>query len=93
MGVTSAAKTIRDNEVKGAPRAMMEELFQDFYKHRNQIYVMNFVRGVFFGFGSVVGGTLVVALLLWILSMLHYVPFVDTYVDATQRALEKSQEK
>jgi hypothetical protein len=93
MGVKEAAKAVRDSEVKGAPRAMMEELFQDFYKHRRQIYVMNFVRGIFFGFGSVVGGTIVVALVLWILSALHYVPFLDNIVNATQQSLEQKHQQ
>jgi hypothetical protein len=93
MGVKETAKAIKDGEVKGAPRAMMEELFQDFYKNRHQIYVMNFVRGIFFGFGSVVGGTIVVALVLWILSVLNYVPFLDGVTNATQETLEKARQK
>jgi hypothetical protein len=91
MGVKQMAKAVRDSEVKGAPRAMMEELFQDFYKHRRQIYVMNFVRGIFFGFGSVVGGTIVVALVLWLLSVLNYVPFLDGIVNSTQQTLQSHQ--
>jgi hypothetical protein len=89
MGVKDTVKAIKDDEVKGAPRAMMEELFQDFYKNRHQIYVMNFVRGIFFGFGSVVGGTIVVALVLWLLSTLNFVPFLDGVIDAAQQTVEK----
>jgi hypothetical protein len=93
MGIKKAVKAVRDSEVKAAPRAMMEELFQDFYHHRHQIYVMNFVRGVFFGFGGVVGGTIVVALVLWLLSALHFVPFLDGIVNAAQHTLENAQQK
>jgi hypothetical protein len=93
VGIKQVAKDIHDGEIKGAPRAMMEELFQDFYKNRHQIYVMNFVRGIFFGFGSVVGGTIVVALVLWILSILNYIPFLDGITDATQQTLEQGKNK
>lgn len=57
-----------DNE-KGARVAVLEELFQDFNRSRVQIYQMNFIRGIFFGFGSVLGGTLLVAFVLWILNI------------------------
>lgn len=88
MAVKKIAKDVRDAQVKGAPRAVLEDLFDDFYNHRYEVYKMNFVRGIVFGFGSVVGGTLVVALLLWLLSALHYVPFLDGIVNAAQHSLE-----
>lgn len=88
MAVQQVVKDIKDSQVKGAPRAVLEDLFEDYYKHRKRIYWMNLIRGVFFGFGSVIGGTIVIALLLWVLSFLHYVPFLNGIVDATQHSLE-----
>lgn len=85
MGV---AKKVRDDMVKGAPRETLEELFQDFYKNRYQLYWMNLVRGLFFGFGTVIGGTLVVALLLWLLSLIGQIPWLGEFVDTIQRSLE-----
>ena len=82
------AKLLED-EVKGAPKALLEELFEDYYLHRHRLYVMNLVRGIFFGFGTVIGGTLVVALVLWILSIFHYIPFLDGIVNAVQYSLQK----
>lgn len=51
---------------------------------------MNFTRGIFFGVGTVIGGTLVVALILWILSHFTNVPggigdFVRYVVDIVQQ--------
>jgi len=89
-GVKKVAKNIADDQVRQAPRAVLEDLFDDFYNHRNQVYVMNLIRGIFFGFGSVIGGTLMVALLLWSLSALHYVPFLQGIVDAAQHSLQHS---
>lgn len=91
MGVKEVAASIKEDQVKGAPRAMLEDLFEDYYKHRKQLYLMNLIRGVFFGFGSVVGGTLVVALLLWLLSALHYVPFLDGIVESAEQSLQNRQ--
>lgn len=58
-----------DNE-RGARQGVLEDLFYDFHRSRAQVYKMNFVRGIFFGLGSVLGGTIVVALIIWLLSML-----------------------
>lgn len=61
----------KPSEVKkegDARKALLEELFYDFHQNRRQVYWMNFVRGVFFGFGSLLGGTIVVAIVVWVLS-------------------------
>lgn len=74
---------VKDEQAKGAQKTMLEELFNDFYIRRRNIYKMNFFRGIFFGLGSALGGTLVVALVLWILSLFVNFPFVgDLFRDA-----------
>ena len=72
--MSKITKKMKDNNEKGARRAVLEDLFYDFNTSRAQIYKMNFFRGIFLGFGTVIGGTLVVALLVWILSLLADVP-------------------
>ena len=37
---------------------------------------MSFIKGVLAGFGGVLGATILVALLLWILSLFSSVPFI-----------------
>lgn len=81
-------KVKKDNEV-GARRAILEDLFYDFHSSRRQVYTMNFVRGVFFGLGSVLGGTLVIALIVGMLSWLTDIPggigdFIQYIVDTVQ---------
>jgi hypothetical protein len=66
-------KIKKDNE-NGARKAILEDLFYDFNRNRHQVYVMNFLRGIFFGVGSVLGGTVVIAVLLWLLSLLVNIP-------------------
>jgi len=84
-----AHKIKSDNEI-GARRAILEDLFYDFHRSRRQVYAMNFFRGMFFGVGSVIGGTLVVALVVWILSLLADIPggvgdFIQYVVDIVQQ--------
>lgn len=83
-----ARKVKTDNET-GARRAVLEDLFYDFNSSRVSIYWTNFVRGIFFGLGSVLGGTLVVALVIWLLSFLSDVPgwfgeFIEYIVNIVQ---------
>jgi hypothetical protein len=95
--VKKAARAIKhkvdtDNE-SGARRAILEDLFYDFHSSRKQVYTMNFFRGMFFGFGSIIGGTLVVALIVWILSLLADIPggtgdFIQYVVDTVQQSQE-----
>jgi hypothetical protein len=82
------SKIKKDNEV-GARRAILEDLFYDFHSSRRQVYLMNFVRGLFFGVGSVLGGTLVIGAIIWLLSLLVDLPggignFVQYIVDIVQ---------
>lgn len=49
-----------------ARRRLIEELFYDMYQSRRRVYWVNFWRGVAFGFGTLIGGTVVVALIVWI---------------------------
>ena len=81
-------KIKKENEL-GARRAVLEDLFYDFHSSRKQVYTMNFFRGVFFGVGTVVGGTIVVALVVWILTWLTDIPggfgdFIQYVVDIVQ---------
>ena len=91
MAAKKAVTKAIDAEVKNAPRAMLEELFEDYYKNRHRLYIMNLIRGVFFGFGTVVGGTIVVALVLWALSFFHYIPFLNDILKAAEHSLQQGR--
>lgn len=68
-------------QIIGAEKTLLEELLQDMYAHRGKIYQINFVRGLFFGFGSVLGGTILIAILVWLLSRLGaVVPFLSDFI-------------
>lgn len=84
--LSNAAK---DQQSKAAQKTMMEELFNDFYIRRKDVYKMNFVRGIFFGLGSALGGTLVIALLLWILSLFVNFPLIGEYFQTAQDSIDR----
>lgn len=74
-----------------ANQAVFEEFFQDYHRRRKQVYFMNFVRGIWFGLGSVMGGTLVLALTLWLLSLFQQIPFLTDFTETIQRSIENAR--
>lgn len=76
-----------------ARRTILEELFNDFYDDRRNIYRMNFFRGIFFGLGSVLGGTVVVAIIVWILSFFVQLPFIGQSVENAKDQIQSSQSR
>jgi hypothetical protein len=91
MAVKKTVQKIKDDQAQAETRGFLENLFDDYYAQRFKVYKMNFVRGIVFGFGSVIGGTLMIALLLWILSVLGDVPLIGDFTQTVQHSIEKSR--
>ena len=64
----------------------LEDMFNSIYSNRRQIYVLNFFRGVFFGLGTFLGGTVVIAILVWFLGQLN-APFIEKLLNAIDKQL------
>lgn len=88
MPVKKALKKFKDDQAQAATRGFLEDLFDDYYAQRFKVYKMNFVRGIVFGFGSVLGGTLLIALLLWTLSWFNELPFVGRFTEQVQHSIQ-----
>ncbi len=83
------ARSVREGNERGARQNVVEELFYDFNRSRSQVYAMNFVRGIMFGAGSVIGGTLVIALAIWVLSLLgSVIPPLGDFFDGVSNTLD-----
>lgn len=74
-------QNIKNDQAVGAHREILEQLFDDHYKYRWRVYKMNFVRGIFFGVGSVIGATIIVSFVIWVLTLLN-VP--DNFIESIQ---------
>ncbi len=71
-----------------ASKSMIQDLLEDMYADRGKIYKVNFFRGVFFGFGSVLGGTILIAFTVWVLAQLGaVVPFLSDFIQQILDAL------
>lgn len=56
----------------------MMQIYEGGYANRKRMYRITFIKGLLAGFGSVIGATLIVAIVLWVLSLLGSVPFIDS---------------
>jgi hypothetical protein len=94
-GGTSRGRTIfhklARNEHTNARRALVEELFNDMYRDRHKIYVMNFFRGIFFGLGSAIGGTIVLAFIVWVFSLFVNIPLIGQSFQQAQNSIQTEQ--
>ena len=67
--------------------AALEYLFAAGYVNKKRLYFENFIRGIFFSVGSILGATVVIALLLWVLSLFGDVPLVGNFVKGIQETI------
>ncbi len=72
---------------------MLVNIYESGYIDRNQSYKMTFIKGVLGGLGGVIGATVVVALLLWFLSLFHHVWFVKGITDQVYQEIQHAQQK
>lgn len=85
------SKVRRDAE-REARRQLIEELFYDFSRSKSNVFGINFVRGVFFGLGVVIGGTLVVALIIWALSQVaDWFPIIGDFIKRIIEAIQNAK--
>lgn len=78
----------KDNE-RNAKQEVLDDIFDDIYHSRPRIYKVNFIRGIFFGVGSALGGTVVVALIVWILTFFVQLPGVGPFLNDAQNNIEQ----
>ena len=81
---------LKESQQRGAQEQILQDLFQDMYRQRTKIYKMNFVRGIFLGLGTAIGGTLVVALIIWLLSLFIDAPVIGDFIREVQYSIEQT---
>lgn len=67
--------------------------FMRVFHHPAKFMWFSFLKGMMVGLGSVLGATVLVALLLFILSKISLVPVVGDFVKDIMQEIEISQEK
>lgn len=74
----NSSPKVKQNKIDSAEAVRaLEYLFAAGYVDKKRLYFANFMRGIFFSLGSIVGATLIITLLLWLLSLIGNVPFLS----------------
>lgn len=55
---------------------------------RKELLWVSFLRGIAQGFGAIVGGTILVALLIWLLGLFDEVPLIGPAIDAVSSTVK-----
>lgn len=67
----------------------LEVLFSSEYIDRNKLYLHNFIRGIFFGAGGVIGATVLIAVIVWLLSVFDNIPVIGPLFDDTRQTIQE----
>lgn len=88
------AKNPKKAEPKRTPEEMgnmLVAIYESGYLDKKQAYKMSFIKGVLSGLGGAVGATIVLALLIWVLSLFQNVPLVGHFVDTVRHTVNARQ--
>ena len=69
----------------------LQAFYDSGYVNRKQAFWFSFLKGVLGGIGSIVGATIAIALVLWILSGLDQVPFVGHLSESIRQTLQRQR--
>ncbi len=79
----------RDYEALGQ---QVMALYDHINPDRKGLYRTAFIKGMVTGLGGVIGATLVVAVLAWLLSVLGHVPFVGPISNNVQDTIQRDKD-
>jgi hypothetical protein len=85
----TSSKESPTNEELIALGKKLQAFYDSGYVNRKQALYFSFLKGIAAGFGAFLGGTLVVVLILWILSLFNQAPFVGPIVESLNKTLTK----
>lgn len=84
------AQKITSKQADEAAKAL-EALFASSYVDKKKLYIANFWRGIFFSIGTIVGATIVISLLLWLLSFFQEVPLIGPVVENVTNTVQQAE--
>jgi chromate transport protein ChrA len=70
---------------------MFQSIVETGYANKKRLVGLSFVKGLAAGAGGVLGATLLIALLLWVLGLFENVPLVSPFVQKVTHTIEQGK--
>lgn len=70
---------------------VLEDIYLSGYTDKKKLLKMSFLKGLATGFGGVIGATVMIGLLLWILGRFQEIPLVGPFFDKAEDTIQSSQ--
>ncbi len=70
---------------------MLVNIYETGYLDRNTAYKQTFIKGMLAGLGGVIGATIVVGLLLWILTFFNNIPLVGRLTENAHQTIQQQK--
>lgn len=81
------AKTDKSDDELKKLGEMLVNLHELGYTSKRRLIGISFLKGLAYGLGAFIGGTIVIALLLWVLGLFDSVPLLDGVVESIKNSL------
>ena len=69
----------------------LEILFATDYIDKKKLYLNNFLRGMAFSAGGIIGATIIIGLLIWVLSVFDNIPVIGPLFENTRETIQDGQ--
>lgn len=66
----------------------LQQFYDSGYINKKQTILFSFYKGIASGFGVIIGGTIVLALIMWIVGLFDEVPLIGHFVDSFNNTIE-----
>jgi|GEM_PF-622553 len=88
--ITKKIDTKRSEEYEVIGKLVVD-LYDAVNPAKATLYKTAFLKGVLTGVGGVVGATVVIAILLWALSLFDSVPLIGDFFDSVENTIQQGQ--
>ena len=68
-------------------------LYETGYLDKKTAYKQTFIKGILGGLGGVIGATVMVAILLWVLSLFNEIPLIGQVTNSIQHSIQADSTK
>ncbi len=89
MAILNSMAKKKDKKELDLQKAL-EVLFASEYINHHKLYLHNFIRGIFFGAGGVIGATVLIGLAVWMLSFFDQAPIIGPFINDTKETIQDS---